>query len=260
MSTQDTQRRVSVSTEGGIARVALDSPHNRNALSTLLVTQLREALDAAAADEAVRAVVLTHTGGTFCAGADLSEATDDPSDDPARARADELVDLLRLIVTLPKPVIGLIDGHVRAGGMGLVAACDIVLAGPASTFALTESRLGLAASVISLTVLPRIDPRAASRVFLTGEKFDAAQAARIGLVTEAPEDLDAALETLTGDLAACSPQGLRETKALVTHDLLAHLDEHRDRVAAQSSRLFSSEEAKEGMTAFLQRRAPRWSA
>ncbi|WP_338751657.1 enoyl-CoA hydratase family protein [Janibacter alittae] len=260
MSTQETQRRVSVTTTGSVTTVALDSPHNRNALSGLLVGQLREALEAAAADGAVRAVVLTHTGGTFCAGADLSEASAAPEDDPARARADELVDLLRLIVTLPKPVVGVVDGHVRAGGMGLVAACDIVLAGPSATFALTESRLGLAASVISLTVLPRIDPRAASRVFLTGEKFDAAEAARIGMVTESAQDLTAALDTLTGDLAKCSPQGLRESKALVNHELLAHLDEHRDRVAAQSSRLFSSEEAKEGMTAFLQRRAPRWSA
>lgn len=260
MSTPDTTQRVSVLTEDGITRVALDSPHNRNALSDGLVTQVRAALTEAGQDESVRAVVLTHTGGTFCAGADLSEASATSGDDPARERADQLVDLLRLIVTLPKPVIGLIDGHVRAGGMGLVAACDIVLAGPASTFALTESRLGLAASVISLTVLPRMEPRAASRVFLTGEKFDAAQAARIGLVTEAPADLDAALERLTGDLAKCSPQGLRETKALVTHELLADLDEHRDRVAAQSSRLFGSEEAQEGMTAFLERRSPRWSA
>ena len=111
-----------------------------------------------------------------------------------------------------------------------------------------------------MTVLPRIDPRAASRIFLTGEKFDAAEAARIGLVTQAPQDLSAALAELTGDLAKCSPQGLRESKSLVTHELLVHLDEHRDRVATQSSRLFSSEEAREGMTAFLERRAPRWSA
>lgn len=260
MSTPQTERRVSVTTEGGIARVALDSPHNRNALSDLLVTQLRQALQDAVEDESVRAIVLGHTGGTFCAGADLSEASATTSDDPARARADQLVDLLRAIVTLPKPVIGVIDGHVRAGGMGLVAACDIVLAGPSSTFALTESRLGLAASVISLTLLPRIDPRAASRVFLTGETFDAAHAARVGVVTQAPEDLDAAVETLTAQLAKCSPQGLRETKALVNHDLVAHLDEQRDRVATQSSRLFNSEEAREGMTAFLERRPPRWSA
>ncbi|PRY56350.1 enoyl-CoA hydratase [Knoellia remsis] len=258
--TSTPERRVTTSTQGGIATVTLDSPHNRNALSDLLVTQLSEALAAAAEDDSVRAVVLTHTGGTFCAGADLSEASSSTGDDPVRARAEQLADLLRSIVAHPKPVIGRIDGHVRAGGMGLVAACDIVLAGPSSTFALTESRLGLAASVISLTVLPRVEPRAASRYFLTGEKFDAAEAARIGLVTSAPDDVAGALAALVAELGQGSPQGLRESKALVNHDLVARFDDQRERVAAQSASLFASDEALEGMTAFLQRRPPRWAA
>lgn len=252
------ERRVRVEHSDGVATIALDSPHNRNALSDQLVRELHEALASAAADDAVRCVVLTHTGGTFCAGADLSEASSGAVGDPARARADQLVDLLRAIVALPKPVIGRIDGHVRAGGMGLVAACDVVVAGPAATFALTESRLGLAASVISLTLLPRVEPRAALRYFLTGEKFGSAEAAQIGLATEAVEDVDATVAALTGELALCSPQGLRETKVLLTHDLLASIDAGRDRVAEQSSRLFSSEEAREGMGAFLERRTPRW--
>ena len=253
--------RVRTETTLGVMTITLDSPHNRNALSDQLVGELREGLAAAAADEGVRCVVLTHTGGTFCAGADLSEARSNTADDPARERANQLVDLLRAIVALPKPVIGRIDGHVRAGGMGLVGACDIVVAGESSTWALTESRLGLAASVISLTVLPRIDPRAAARWFLTGSRFDVAEAARIGLVTEAAagtEELDEAVARVTGDLAACSPQGLRESKSLITHDLLEHIDAHRERVADQSSRLFVSEEAREGMLAFAEKRAPRW--
>lgn len=253
--------RVRIETTSGVMTITLDSPHNRNALSDQLVSELTEGLAAAERDEDVRCVVLTHTGNTFCAGADLSEARSNTADDPARARADQLMDLLRAIVALPKPVIGRIDGHVRAGGMGLVGACDIVLAGDASTYALTESRLGLAASVISLTVLPRIDPRAASRWFLTGSKFDVAEAARIGLVTEAvggTDELDEAVARVTADFGACSPQGLRESKALVTHELLAHIDAHRDRVADQSSRLFVSEEAREGMLSFKEKRAPRW--
>ena len=251
--------RVQAATEAGVMTITLDSPHNRNALSDQLVEELHAAL-AAADEESVRSVVLTHTGSTFCAGADLKEASDAPVDDPARARADELVDLLRAIVALPKPVIGRIDGHVRAGGMGLVGACDIVLASDASTYALTEARLGLAASVISLTVLPRIEARAASRWFLTGSSFDVAEAERIGLVTRAVAsvDLDGAVAEVTDAFAKCSPQGLRETKALITHDLLAHLDNHRDRVADQSSRLFASEEAREGMLAFRDKRPPRW--
>lgn len=254
--------RVRTSTDSGVMTITLDSPHNRNALSDQLVGELLDGLAAAEADDDVRCVVLTHTGNTFCAGADLSEARSNTADDPARVRADQLVDLLRTIVALPKPVIGRIDGHVRAGGMGLVGACDIVLAGESSTWALTESRLGLAASVISLTVLPKIEPRAAARWFLTGARFDVAEAARIGLVTQAvgaTDELDEAVARVTADFAKCSPQGLRESKTLVTHELLEHIDAHRDRVAAQSARLFVSEEAREGMLAFTEKRAPRWA-
>ncbi|WP_277455211.1 enoyl-CoA hydratase family protein [Janibacter sp. DB-40] len=254
--------RVRTGTSSGVMTITLDSPHNRNALSDQLVAELTEGLAAAERDDDVRCVVLTHTGTTFCAGADLSEASSNTADDPARARADQLVDLLRAIVALPKPVIGRIDGHVRAGGMGLVGACDVVVASDASTYALTESRLGLAASVISLTVLPRIEPRAAARYFLTGSKFDATEAARIGLVTEAvvgTDELDEAVTGVTGAFGRCSPQGLRESKALITHEVLDHIDAHRDRVADQSARLFVSEEAREGMTAFMQKRPPRWA-
>lgn len=262
MSQAPTGPRVTVETAGGIARVALDSPHNRNALSDQLVRELHEALAAAETDPAVRTVVLTHTGGTFCAGADLSEASSGPAGDPARARAEQLIDLLQAIVELDKPVIGRIDGHVRAGGMGLVAACDVVVAGPRSTFALTESRLGLAAAVISLTVLPRLTNRDATELFLTGSTFDAARAERIGLVSQAvgaAEEVDAAVGAFVEAFAACSPQGLRESKALVNHRMLAGFAADRDRVAEQSSRLFTSEEAREGMAAFLERRPPRWA-
>lgn len=257
------QRRVAVDTAAGVARIALDSPHNRNALSDQLVRELREALEAAETDPSVRTVVLTHTGGTFCAGADLTEASSAPSGDPARARADQLVDLLRSIVALGKPVVGRIDGHVRAGGMGLVAACDVVIAGPRATFALTESRLGLAASVVSLTVLPRLANRAAAELFLTGATFDAARALAIGLVSravQASDEVEAAVAELAANFAACSPQGLRESKALVNHHLISSIDADRDRVAEQSSRLFASEEAREGMAAFLERRPPRWTS
>lgn len=255
---QPTDNRVRLSIERGVATVTLDSPHNRNALSAQLVRELHQALSEADGDEAVRCVVLTHTGGTFCAGADLTEATGGASGDPARERAEQLVDLLEAIVRCGKPVIGRVDGHVRAGGMGLVAACDIVVAGPAATFALTEARLGLAAAVISLPLLPRLTERASARLLLTAATVDAAEAERIGLVTEATQDVEAAVSAITADLARCSPQGLRESKLLLTHGLLEQFAAGRERVAEQSSRLFSSEEAREGMTAFLERRPPRW--
>jgi enoyl-CoA hydratase len=246
---------IQYSVDRGIARVALDSPRNRNALSAALVQQLAEALTGAAADDAVRAIELTHTGSTFCAGADLSEA----SKGGMKAGAERVMALLELIVTLPKPVVGSIDGHARAGGLGLVGACDIVLAGPASTFAFTEVKLGLAPAMISLTTLPKLDPRAASRYYLTGETFDAATAARIGLVTEAVDDIDAGTLVVLDALRKASPQGLRETKPLLTPAILDGFAARADALAELSARLFASAEAAEGMAAFLEKRPPSWA-
>jgi len=246
---------IQYSVDRGIARIALDSPRNRNALSAALVQQLTEALTGAGADDRVRAVELTHTGSTFCAGADLSEA----SQGGMKAGAERVMTLLKLIVTLPKPVVGSIDGHVRAGGLGLVGACDIVLAGPASTFAFTEVKLGLAAAMISLTTLPKMNPRAASRYYLTGEKFDAATAARIGLITEAVDDIDAGTQVVLDALRAASPQGLRETKPLLTRAVLNGFAARADALAELSARLFGSAEAAEGMAAFLEKRPPSWA-
>jgi enoyl-CoA hydratase len=247
---------VQYSTDRGIARIALDSPRNRNALSAALVEQVTSALAAAAADEAVRAVELTHTGTTFCAGADLSEARKGGM----KEGTTRVLALLRHIVALAKPVVGSIDGHVRAGGLGLVGACDIVLAGPASTFAFSEVKLGLAPAMISLTTLPRLDPRAASRYYLTGETFDAATAARIGLITEAVDDIDAGTLAVLDALRLCSPQGLRETKPLLTAALLDGFEARAGDLAEQSARLFGSDEAREGMASFLEKRPPSWAA
>jgi enoyl-CoA hydratase len=255
----------------GAATLTMDSPHNRNALSTRLVTELRQGLVDAAADPAARAVVLTHTGGTFCAGADLAEASPATGDETAagagtgglaalaNARTQSMIGLLRAILELPKPVVAQVDGHARAGGMGLIGACDIVIAGPSCTFALTEARLGLAASVVSLTVLPRLTSRASGRYFLTGGKFGPQEAARLGLVTIATDDTTEATASVIGQLRLASPQGLAESKALTTAAILAEFDRSADSLAAQSARLFASEESMEGMSAFLQKRRPRWA-
>ncbi|MFJ1783087.1 enoyl-CoA hydratase family protein [Streptomyces anulatus] len=232
----------------GVTTLTLDSPANRNALSAPLVGELRAALAACAADDTVRAVLLTHTGTTFCAGADL-KAPPDP---------EAFLGLMREIVALPRPVVARVAGHVRAGGLGLLAACDIAVAGPASTFALTESRLGLAPAVISLTLLPRLDRTAANRYYLTGERFDAAEAARISLVTEAAEDVDQALVTILDGLRRASPQGLAASKELVTATVLRSFDQYAEDLVARSAALFASDEAREGMTAFLERRDPAW--
>ncbi|MBO1337632.1 enoyl-CoA hydratase family protein [Streptomyces sp. VRA16 Mangrove soil] len=235
----------------GITTLTLDSPANRNALSRALVGELTERLRRADKDSEVRAVVLGHTGTTFCAGADLR----DPPD------PDALVGLLRQIVELGKPVVARVDGHVRAGGLGLVGACDIAAASATSSFAFTEVRIGVAPAVISMPLLPRVDPRAVARYYLTGERFDAAEAARTGLVTVAgPQGraVDDVLAPVLDGLRRSSPQALAETKKLLTVKVLQAFDRDAPALTALSERLFGSSQAHEGMTAFLERRDPAW--
>ncbi|OKH68168.1 enoyl-CoA hydratase [Mycobacterium sp. SWH-M1] len=244
--------------DGAVARLTLDSPHNRNALSAALVAQVHEGLERAAADPDVRVVVLGHTGGTFCAGADLAEAAGRDPSELAVDRAREMTQLLRRILTCPLPVIAAVDGHVRAGGLGLIGACDIVVAGTASTFALTEARIGVAPSIISLTLLPKMTARAAGRYFVTGEKFGAAEAAQMGLVTLAAAEVAAAVDDLTAAIAQGSPQGLAESKALTTAAILDEFDRRAEALTQRSAELFVSDEAREGILAFLEKRKPRW--
>ncbi|MBK9296420.1 MAG: enoyl-CoA hydratase family protein [Candidatus Microthrix sp.] len=239
-----------------IATLTLDSPENRNALSSRLVGELAAHLRDVEADDAVRAVVLTHTGNTFCAGADLAEGAREGG--PAKGVA-RLVALLRQIIELDKPVVAKVDGNVRAGGLGLFAACDLTVAGLTSSFALTEARLGLSPAVISLTVLPRLTDRAASRYYLTGDRFDAAEAERIGLVTITAEDPDAAVAELAASFRRCSAQGLAASKQLTTHAMLTTFDSDAERLIEMSATLFSSEDAQEGIASFMERRPPRWA-
>jgi enoyl-CoA hydratase/methylglutaconyl-CoA hydratase len=167
-----------------------------------------------------------------------------------------MVDVQRAIVANPKPVIARVAGPVRAGGIGIVAAADISIAGESSTFALTEVRLGLAAATISLTVVPRLTDRAASLTFLTGDGFDGAEAARLGLVTRAvpDDDLDAALDGVLKSLLKGAPQGLRETKKLLNRELLADIDARGTELAELSAGLFGSPAAQDAMLAFLNRK------
>lgn len=245
--------------EGATARLTLNSLHNRNALSTELIAKLLRGLRAAVTDPQVRVVVLTHSGGTFCAGADLSESTASPPEELAVNRAREMTKLLRGILECPLPVIAAVDGHVRAGGMGLIGACDITVAGPRSTFALTEARIGVAPAIISLTLLPRMNARAASRYFLTGESFSSERAVEIGLATTAVTEIAAEVARFTDALVMGSPQGLAVSKALTTDPILRRFDRDAERLAAHSARLFVSSEASEGMLAFLEKRRPTWA-
>jgi enoyl-CoA hydratase/methylglutaconyl-CoA hydratase len=154
------------------------------------------------------------------------------------------------------PVVVRLHGPARAGGLGIVGAADVVVAADTVTFAFTEVRLGLAPATISLTTLPRMGDRAAALAYLSGEPFDATEAVRLGLVTRAvpPADLDASVDAVVSSLLQGSPQGLRETKALLAAPLLERIDRSGDELAAQSARLFASPEARAAMQAFLARR------
>ena len=243
---------VHLEVDGAVATITLDSPHNRNALSRRLVSELFERLDVAEGDDAVKAVVIRSSGRVFCSGADLSEATSQGMEEGAR----QIVRLQRLIVTMSKPVVVEVVGPVRAGGIGIVAAADVVIAADEATFALTEVKLGLAAAIISLTVHARMSPRAAALTTLGGEVFSGTEAAAYGLVTRsAPADrVPAEVAALCASLATGAAQGLRESKRILNADLVARIDARGEEMAALSARLFASDEAKAAMTAFLSRK------
>jgi len=239
-----------------VVTVTLDSPANRNALSRRLVAQLRDALTVAATAGTAHAVLLTHTGTTFCSGAALDEMRDG---DPADGTRD-LLALFRQLLTLSIPVVARVDGAARAGGLGLLGACDVVLASARSTFAFTEVRLGLAPAVISLPLRPLLTARAAARYFLTGETFGASTAAQIGLVTAAGDDVDSLVEPVLDALRRADPQGLRETRPLTTGDRLRAIDDGGAAMGELSARLFASPVARAHFSAFLDqshRKGPR---
>lgn len=238
--------------DGAVATITLDSPHNRNALSRQLVTELTGHLAAADAADDVRVVVLQSSGRVFCSGADLSEASTTPMQEGARA----IVALQRQIVTLSKPVVVVVTGAARAGGIGIVAAADVAIVAEDATFALTEVKLGVTPAVISLTVLPRMTSRGAALTALGGEVFSGSQALEYGLVTLAvpATELEARVAEVAGQIATGAAQGLRETKQLLSADLVERIDTLGEELVELSARLFGSDEAREAMTAFLTRK------
>jgi enoyl-CoA hydratase len=241
---------------GRVATITLDSPKNRNALSRTLVGELTDGMAAAGQETGVRVVVLTHTGSVFCSGADLSEAGSGPMAGATTA----MMTVMSTIVELGKPVIAKVGGHVRAGGMGIVGACDLAVASETASFAFTEARIGLTPAIISLTTLDLMPPRAAARYYLTGETFGAKVAAEIGLITEAVSSgsIDDLVARLAEQVCETSPQGAAQTKRLLTGPRRRRIAADSADLAALSARLFASEEAQEGIHAFLERRLPEW--
>ncbi len=250
--TADSAELVHTDLADGVATITLDSQHNRNALSRSLVEQVMAALDRCDADDDVQVVVIAAAGRAFCAGADMAEAATDGMQQASRT----LVALQRRILTLRRPVVVRLHAAVRAGGLGIVGAADIVLAARSVTFAFTEARLALAPAMISLTTLPRMSSRDAARTFLTGAAFDADEAQRMGLVSRAvpDEQLDAAVAETVRDLRSAAPQGLRATKELLNEPIVRDIDARGEELAQLSADLFASPDARAAMDRFLQRR------
>ncbi|SET26889.1 enoyl-CoA hydratase-related protein [Geodermatophilus poikilotrophus] len=250
-------RVLQVERRRGVATLTLDSPANRNALSRAMRAQLRSALTEAIADESVRVVVLDHTGRVFCSGMDLSEAAGGAAEDQG---VNEFPALLEAVWDSPKPVVGVVRGPARAGGVGLLAACDVVVAAEAATFAFTEVRIGIAPAVISAVVLPRMVPNVAHRLMLTGEVFEAPLALAGGLVDVVvpAEDVDACVAAQVEALGKGAPLALAETKRLLRAARTGPLAERFPSLLELSARLFAGEEGQEGIAAFREKRPARW--
>lgn len=249
---------VRVETRRGVMTATLVDVENRNALGAALITGLRDALTAANADPAVRALVVTNEGSTFCAGANLKERSS------ATGRASGsggLTELLHEIQTSPTPVVGRIAGHVVGGGNGLAAALDISIASDDVKFGFTEVRLGVAPAMISVVCLPKMRQGEAMEAFLRGHRFSASRAVELGLINRAvpAAQLDAAVEEVLADLRKGGPKALGFTKRLVYEVPRMNQDEAFQWTARLSGELFTGEEAAEGMKAFLGKRTPSWA-
>jgi len=251
--TQDQDRLVRLEVIDSIATVTLDSQHNRNALSRRLVAELGACLQEAERSP-VRAIVLRHEGPAFCAGADLKErAADDGPIDSA-----PMVAVMRRLMESECPTIAAVDGAVRAGGIGLMASCDLVVVRDDVTFALTEVRIGVAPAIISVPILQRVPASRIAAPMLTGEPFTAAAAREMGLVTHVADDVSGTVAELCDGVCAGAPRAVAETKRLLRRVPELDRDEAFERMRILSEELFRGADAREGMAAFREKRAPVW--
>lgn len=246
-----------------VALIWLNRPEVRNAMDDALIGELADAVQCAVEDDEVRAIVLAGRGKAFCAGGDLNWMRRAREFTPDQARADSaaLARLLRSLYESPKPVVARVHGAAYAGGMGLVAACDIAVASTDTRFCLSEVKLGLVPAMIGPYVVRAIGEANARRYFLTAEVFEAAEAFRIGLVHDlaAPDELDAKVNALLGHLLLGGPQALGEAKRLVRDVAGRALDDALlDDTAARIAALRASDEGQEGIAAFFEKRHPAW--
>ncbi|MEY2621860.1 MAG: 1,4-Dihydroxy-2-naphthoyl-CoA synthase [Pseudomonadota bacterium] len=251
-------------TRQGVHTITLARPEVRNAFNEALISEIRQAFEAAGADPAVRCIVLAAEGKAFCAGADLNwmRRMADYSRDENLQDAGELARMLAAIDQCPKPTVARVQGDVYAGGMGLVAACDMAVSLSGAGFCLSEVKLGLIPATISPYVIRAMGARASQRYFLTAERFDAAQAQRLGLVSEVvatEAELDAQVQAWCLALVQASPNALRACKQLLRDVTGRHIDAALiAHTVAGIADIRASAEGKEGVQSFLQKRQPAW--
>ena len=254
---------IRISAQGGVATVVLSRPDVRNAFNDEVIAELSQAFIQLGDDPQVRAIVLMAEGPAFCAGADLNwmRRMADYSREENEQDAEKLAFMLRTIYECPKPTIARVQGDVYAGGMGLVACCDMAVSVDTANYCLSEVKLGLIPATIGPHVIRAMGPRASHRYFLTAERFSAAEARRIGFVHEVvPADqLDATVSTWVQALLAASPNAIKECKKLVQYvadrDITRLLIDHTVKAIAD---IRASDEGKEGVQSFLNKRKPAW--
>ena len=239
--------------DAGIATITLDSQHNRNALSRRLIAELGNRLDRAESADA-RAVVLRHEGPAFCAGADLKER----SGDDGPLDSSPMVAVMRRLMDMPRPTIAAVEGSVRAGGIGLMASCDLVVVRDDVDFAFTEVRIGVAAAIISVPILRRVPATRIAAAMLTGETFSASDARDMGLVTHVTDDVPAQVAALCDGVRAGAPRAVAETKRLLHRVPTLDVDSAFDEMRRLSDELFRGPDAAEGMAAFRAGRPAVW--
>lgn len=248
--------------DNGVARLTLNRPEARNAMSQQMIEELADAAKKIRADAAVRVVVLGAKGDVFCAGGDLKGM----QQQAVRTRFERMDDARSLAVlladldTLPKPIIGRISGSAFGGGLGLISICDLSIGVSTAKFALTEVRLGLIPATISPYVVARMGVPNARRVMLTGREMTAADAARLGLLSECvePEDLDTAVEREIGFALKCAPGAVANAKELIRFVSKHETEDNIPYTARCLADAWESEELAEGIAGFLQKRKPNW--
>ena len=249
---------------GAVATVTLNRPEVRNAFNDEVITELTQAFTQLGHDDQVRAIVLAASGSAFCAGADLNwmRRMADYTHAENLADAAALAEMLRVIYTCPKPTVARIQGDVYAGGIGLVAVCDMAVSVDTANYCLSEVKLGLYPATISPYVIRAMGARAAHRYFLTAERFDAAEALRIGFVHAVvlAEQLDDKVNELTKALVTASPNAVKECKTLLQDVAGKDIDAALiARTVEGIASIRASAEGKEGVQSFLQKRIPNWN-